>query len=403
MRSVPLRAPEQQGLAPSKMSLHRRRIWRIRGLAAASKTLARVTMPGAALTLAPTLIRTKQERELRCVALCNDVPGGAEGLLVPPAGVERAGGTRGRVLIEQLRASIRALEQVPVSLAIPPAPGTALPHPACSLSSSPECLLHLPSKEEEKGDGVWPSPGGGRIATLRRPAPLSTPLPFGGQELPLAKLKQGGVHEIKAASYCDYPAALALALAAVAESTVKANRRRLVLWCLTKHALREWGRPYGPGLCALGLDPSRFLTVEARTAQDAAWALEEGLKSRALIATLAQIEIKAPLVARRLGLAAQASSTPCLLLSSHQQPALPGTLTRWRIAARRSGLAPYDANAPGPASWQLTLEHCRSEARGKSFIVEFSHESLRVRLSAASSDRTAETGEDGEGRSTVTG
>jgi hypothetical protein len=39
-------------------------------LAAASKTLARVTMPGAALTLAPTLIRTKQERELRYVALC---------------------------------------------------------------------------------------------------------------------------------------------------------------------------------------------------------------------------------------------------------------------------------------------------------------------------------------------
>src|ERR1700746_1677644 len=88
------------------------------------------------LTLVPILGRTKQERELRCVALRNDVPGGAEGFLVPPAGVERAGGAR--VLIEQLRASIRALEQVPVSLAIPPAPGTALSHPACSLSPSPE-------------------------------------------------------------------------------------------------------------------------------------------------------------------------------------------------------------------------------------------------------------------------
>jgi hypothetical protein len=57
----------------------------------------------------------------------NDVPGGAEGLLVPPAGVARAGGTPGRVLIEQLRASIRALEQVPVSLGLPPARGTAPP------------------------------------------------------------------------------------------------------------------------------------------------------------------------------------------------------------------------------------------------------------------------------------
>src|SRR5262249_57879253 len=88
-------------------------------------------------------------------------------------------------------------------------------------------------------------------------------------------------------------------------------------------AARDGGAHHGLELCALGFDPRRFLIVEARTAQDAAWALEEGLKSRALIAALAQIEIKAPLVTRRLGLAAQASSTPCLLLSSHQQSALP--------------------------------------------------------------------------------
>src|SRR6188472_2425037 len=108
-----------------------------------------------ALTLASTLVRTKQERELRCVALRNDVPVGAEGLLVPPAGVERAGGARGRVLIEQLRASIRALEQVPVSLAIPPAPGTAPPHPACSLSS-PGRLFHPSPGKGKDGDGLRP-------------------------------------------------------------------------------------------------------------------------------------------------------------------------------------------------------------------------------------------------------
>ncbi|HEY6669953.1 MAG TPA: hypothetical protein VI075_03345, partial [Methyloceanibacter sp.] len=223
------------------------------------------------------------------------------------------------------------------------------------------------------------------------------------KKAPLHKLRGGGLHEVKAASYRDGPAALAFALAAVAEAAAQPKRRSLVLWCLTKDAAREWGRPYGPGLSALGLDPSLFLIVEARTAQDAAWALEEGLKSRALIAALAQIEIKAPLVTRRLGLAAQASGTPCVLLSSHQQWGLPGTLTRWRIEAKRSGPAPFDANAPDPASWQLTLERCRGEAAGKSFIVEFSHESLRVRLSAASSDRAAEAGESGEGRRAFTG
>jgi protein ImuA len=341
----------------------------------------------------------------------NDVPGGAEGLLVPPAGVERAGGARGRVLIEQLRASIRALEQVPVSLAIPPAPGTAPPHPACSLflrPTFPACTFPSPCKGEG-GDGQRPSPGGGhRTRPISKSDPLPDPPLFRGREFPLGKLKQGGLHEIKAASYRDGPAALAFALTAVAGVAAQTKRRSLVLWCLTKDAAREWGRPYGPGLSALGLDPSLFLIVEARTAQDAAWALEEGLKSRALIAALAQIEIKAPLVTRRLGLAAQASGTPCLLLSSLQQAGLPGTglpgtLTRWRIEAKRSGHSPFDANAPGPASWQLTLERCRGEAAGKSFIVEFSHESLRVRLSAASSDRAAEAGESGEGRRAFTG
>lgn len=330
---------------------------------------------------------------MRVSRVRNDVPGGAEGWLVPPAGVERAGGSPGRVLIEQLRASIRALEQVPVSLAIPPVPGAAPPRPACSLPYFPS-----PNKGEGGSPGFGPGePGGGHSArSFIGPDPLPDPPSFRGREFPLGKLKQGGLHEIRAASYRDGPAALAFALAVIAEEAARAKRRDLVLWCLTQDAAREWGRPYGPGLCALGLDAALILVVEARNAQDAAWALEEGLKSRALIAALAQIEIKAPLIARRLGLAAQASRTPCLLLSGSRQSGLPGTLTSWRIAASGSGPAPFDAQAPGAPSWQLTLERCRGEAPGRSFIVEFSHESFRVRLAAASSDRAAEAGESAE-------
>ena len=138
------------------------------------------------------------------------------------------------------------------------------------------------------------------------------------------RLKRGGLHELRPEAYRDGPAALGFALAMIAEQAVeRASARDLVLWCLTKSAAREWGRPYGPGLRAFGLDPALFLIVEARTVEDAAWALEEGLKSRVLGAALAQAEIKAPLAARRLSLAAQAARTPCLLLSSHQQPGLP--------------------------------------------------------------------------------
>ncbi len=333
----------------------------------------------------------------------NDVPGGGSGLLVPPAGVERAGGATGRVLIEQLRASIRALEQVPVSLGLPPVPGAAPPRPACSLSlasrlsspgltgrsSNPGPLIEAMPQPTNEGQRLLDARLRGHDKEKRDP--------------PLHKLKRAGLHEIKSGSYRDGPAALAFALAVIAEEAVRTKRRDLVLWCLTQDAAREWGHPYGPGLCALGLDPALFLIVEARAAQDAAWALEEGLKSRALIAALAQIEIKAPLVARRLGLAAQASRTPCLLVSRHQQSGLPGTLSRWRIAAKKSGGVPFDTQAPGAPSWQLTLERCRGEAPGRSFIVEFSHESFRFHLSAASSDRTAEAGESRERRRTHIG
>ncbi len=134
-----------------------------------------------------------------------------------------------------------------------------------------------------------------------------------------ARLEQAGLHEIKPASYRDTPAALGFALAVIAKGVTKRGRRDLLLWCLTQDAAREWGHPYGPGLMALGLDPARLLIVEARTMRDAAWALEEGLKSLTLIAALGQAEIMAELAARRLGLAAQASCTPCLLLSGHRQ------------------------------------------------------------------------------------
>jgi protein ImuA len=203
-------------------------------------------------------------------------------------------------------------------------------------------------------------------------------------------LTQAGLHEIRSASYRDTPAALGFALAAITKILTERGRRNLLLWCLTQEAAREWGHPYGPSLIALGLDPARLLLVEARTMHDAAWALEEGLKSFTLVAALGQAESVAELAARRLGLAAQASATPCLLISGHRHQRLPGTLTSWRIAARGSAIASFDDAAPGRAAWHVTLERCRGAAPGQSFIVEFSHESNGFHLSAASPARSPE-------------
>lgn len=267
----------------------------------------------------------------------NNVPDGDISALVPPADVEeRAGGLTGRVLIERLRASIRALEQVPVSLTIPPAPGAAPSRPACSLTP-PSC------------------PSGTANATSQS-APSA--------QNPLSTLHQAGLHEIKPHAYRDTPAGLGLVLSVIAD--IQRRGPGAVLWCMTQRHAQEWGRPYGPGLFKAGLDPARVLIVETRTADEAAWALEEGLKSAALIASLAQTEIRTPLMARRLGLAARAAGTPCFLLTGHGEAKIPGTLTRWRIATEASAHIPFDTGAgfgegaPGPACWRLSLERSRA-------------------------------------------
>src|SRR5262249_39405349 len=131
------------------------------------------------LTLVPILVRTKQERELRCVALRNDVPVGAEGLLVPPAGVERAGGGRGRVLVWQVRASIRALEQGSVSLGLPPPPGQRPPPP-------PPALYLLP------GAYFTPPPARGRTARAFGHRRVGGTLPSCGGQTPFPTLPGGG-------------------------------------------------------------------------------------------------------------------------------------------------------------------------------------------------------------------
>ena len=322
----------------------------------------------------------------------NDGPGGAEGKLVPPAGVERAGGAKSP--IERLRTRIRALERVPVSLAFPPVPGT--PGLACSLSSSPW------QEDEEAIEPPHPLflAEGDPLAIAKPPHAKAERQ----ENSPLDRLKQDGLHEIKAATYRDAPAALAFALAVISQGLARRNAAPgLVLWCLTERAGHEWGRPYGPGLMGLGLDPARFLIVETRHARDAAWALEEGLKSRALIAALGQVEIKVPLLARRLGLAAKAGRTPCLLLSGHQATGLPGTLTRWRVGAVASNPASFDASAPGPPCWQLTLERCPGMAPERSWTVEWSDASYDFRLAAPFVHRAAEAGESGASSRAHTG
>jgi protein ImuA len=374
--------------------------WREDFLSCAGMRHLRAFIPLAhslALTQDRTHAKNKTGTNSEFVPVRNNVPDGENVGEFLPSGVERAGGAGGEGLIEHLRERIRVLEQVPVSLAFPPAPDTGpLPRPACSLLSPVPSLsspfLREPANSNpspgkgEGGDGHRPSPGGGHAATIGSDSSR-------GRETPLHKLAANGLHEIKPAAYRDAPSALAFTLAFIGDRLTRREGASPLLWCLTERAAREWGAPYGPGLIAFGLDPALVLIVQARNAMDAAWALEEGLKAGAFIAALGQIEVKAPIIARRLGLAAQTSHTPCLLLSGHQGSGLPGTLTRWRVAAERTSGAVFDASAPGAPAWHLTLERCRGMAPARSWTVEFRDVAYGFRLAPRFADRAAEADE----------
>lgn len=133
----------------------------------------------------------------------------------------------------------------------------------------------------------------------------------------------------------------------------------LVLLCATSNLIREIGRPYGPGLAGLGLEPQRLLLVETARDAETLWALEEGLKSTTLAAVVGCLPAVDLTPARRLSLAAKACGTPCLLVTGAAAPSAGATASRWRIAMRPGGRSPMDAGAPGEGRRRVILEKLR--------------------------------------------
>jgi protein ImuA len=191
-------------------------------------------------------------------------------------------------------------------------------------------------------------------------------LPWGGLAI--------GLHEVLPEDYRDTGAAMAFALALIARLTQVDDKTLIlptVLWCATTQAMREFGRPYGPGLSGLGVDPAHVIVVETARAQETAWAMEEGLKSGDVLAVLGVLPNLKPGPAKRLALAAQTHRTPCLAVESCAAPGLSPALTRWRVASRASSAPPFDARAPGSPAWRLSLERCRHGVEHQHWTVEW--------------------------------
>jgi protein ImuA len=161
-------------------------------------------------------------------------------------------------------------------------------------------------------------------------------------------LTTAALHEVAAANEPAIVAATGFALSLAG----CANDTQPILWIAEEMSLLESGAPYGPGLDAIGLPPERLITVSATHPRDVLWAMEEGLRCRALAAVLG--EMRAPnaiddVAMRRLSLAAGAHETLALLL----RPAVAQSVvaeTRWIIgpaasAAPEQGVGPPTFNA----------------------------------------------------------
>jgi len=149
------------------------------------------------------------------------------------------------------------------------------------------------------------------------------------------------------------------------------------------YGFREYGRPHGHGLRALGLDPARLILVETSHRNETLWAIEEALHSgapAAVAGTIDKLDLK---TSQRLHLAATDCGLPLLLLRPAQNLEASAAATRWRVgtaeAARdRFGLITRPR-------WHLQLERCRNGRPGE-WVVEYDHVAHRFSLAATLAD-----------------
>jgi protein ImuA len=240
-----------------------------------------------------------------------------------------------------------------------------------------------------------------RLAGNSRRGGDPLPLPF---DLPDVDRVLGGgllrnaLHEVTPTAEGDATAAAGFAAALLARAL--ASGKKPALWVRHEYATLEDGAPYGPGLAAFGLDPSRLLFVLAVNAREVLEAMEQALRSGTLAAVFGELRGASKLdlhATRRLSLAATHGATPGLLLrlgASEKQRARPiSAATRWRIASLASGEAP--ANSIGAPRFSAELVRNR-RGPAASFSLEWrTHDrtftlfpALRERLAPTAVDRS---------------
>jgi protein ImuA len=170
-------------------------------------------------------------------------------------------------------------------------------------------------------------------------------------------------------------AALALALDGLRAQGVVAGDPRSLLWVQDRASIRLTGRPYRPGL------PeelrARMVHVAARNAEDALFALEEGLRCRDLACVIGELagnpKALGLTASRRLSLAAEKHGVPLFLVRHDARRDLSSARMRWEVRSAPSRPPRWNPAAPGAPAWRAELFRARAHTEGQWILHDDGH------------------------------
>lgn len=188
-------------------------------------------------------------------------------------------------------------------------------------------------------------------------------------------LAAGHLHELFAGSARDETSTIGAATM-LALCLTRTTPARPILW-LREAAMQRKAGLYGPGLVALGLDPTRLIlgllpdaTALLRAGVDALRCAGWGAVVLELGGNPAPLDLTA---SRRLALAAGASGvTPLLVRTHNARPAPSAAQTRWQVTTAPSPA--LEANAPGYPTLTLALLRQRGGVAGLDWTVEWNRD-----------------------------
>jgi protein ImuA len=174
-----------------------------------------------------------------------------------------------------------------------------------------------------------------------------------------------------------------------------------ILWVQDRLSRKEAGRP---ALAGIGADRP-VIMVDLSRATDVLWAMEDGLRCRALGAVIGEIWGDPPSLdftaTKRLAIRAEAADVACWLIRRAASPDLSAARDRWRIASLPSAPHPHEPQAPGAPRWALNLFRSRRAKPGQ-WVATYDGSADRVYLAAPIGDRAVEP-RDGAVRERATG